>query len=428
MDASELSQGLEELGNLLKRIKEGLVRPARVLEDPKPEGDEYPAVRLEPLVKGEELMTALDLTSLKGGEFSSVASLDSSSRSLGSSVAHIVLSGGSAYSTSRGLITFPFDASGVPFALASYLDGLRQIAGSLTSPLVTLKNRAEYEYALDEVEVVDRTGSVTLDSLYDVNDIGDELRLSAENVLLDYLKDDLVVLDGPIIPTPVEVVTDLTMTVPVKREELNHWGKMTHRWSMAYIIKDRVEAVKGKRVVGVVKRLDQSFKLSKVPEVLRMLGVGRARLSDSAVLELLSERYCNVPFTACFLGPFRMSSHVRVEREDRGEVILDSVPDRFVGYVVLNVGVRSFFRVEAMEERLLFDALGEVFGRVSGNGLPTLIDVVDRHSKLVAKGLFLFAFQHLRDYVTFLHDTKLEALAVQEEVSRGLSLTLQAGQ
>ena len=428
MDASELSQGLEELGNLLKKIKEELVRPVKVLQAPKQEGDEYPAVRLEPLVKKEELMTALDLTSLNGGKFSSVASLDSSSRSLGSSVAYLVLSGGSAYSTSKGLITFPFDTSGVPFALASYLDGLRLIAESLTSPLVALKNRADYEYALDEVEVIDRAGNLSLDSLYDVSDIGDELRLSAENVLLDYLKDDLIVLDGPIIPTPVDLVTDLTMTVPVKREELNHWGKMTHRWSMAYILRDRVEAVRGKRVVGVVKRLDQSFKLSKVPEVLSMLGMGRARLSDSTMLELLSERYCNAPFSACFLGPFRMSSHVRVEREDRGEVIIESLPDRFVGYVVLNVGVRSFFRVEAMEERLLFDALGDVFGRISGNGLPTLIDVTDRYSKLVTKGLFLFAFQHLRDYVTFLHDTKLEALAVQEEVAKRLSLAPEVGQ
>ena len=71
-----------------------------------------------------------------------------------------------------------------------------------------------------------------------------------------------------------------------------------------------------------------------------------------------------------------------------------------MGYVVLNVGVRSFFRVEAMEEKLIYDTLRDVFGRVSGIGLSTLIDAVDRLSKLVTEGLLLLrlpASQGLRD-------------------------------
>lgn len=373
----------------------------------------------------------IPLRSLNTQPFTSVASIDSSSRLVRSSMTNLVISSGSAYSTLRGRLNYPFDVTGQFCAVAGSLKSLRDLESvskskGLQLSLVKLRNVAGYEYALDRVEVENaRTNRVEIDSLYDINDVSDELRLEAENALIETMnKEDLLILDGPVIPTVVEILEghEYLYKRPARLKELNHWGKMTHIWSMAEIVKKRKELLKRRKAVGVVKRLDLSFKLSKVDELAKALGISLdvfRQLRDVEILELVSRKFCDRPHSICTIGPLKIEHQSRVKRDDTGQEILNDTFTKYAYYAILNVpGVRSFFRIETTDRSLLDPAFETVFSRISDNGLPTYIDVVDRLAKRTASAAFVLTYDILKEYVTMAHDTKLEYFSTLSTINQ----------
>ncbi|MCG2909543.1 MAG: DNA double-strand break repair nuclease NurA, partial [Stygiolobus sp.] len=154
----------------------------------------------------------LDLFSINNGNgnFSSVLSLDSSSRILKSTFMDLVVIGASAFSTERGFYTFPFEVSGRYIGVASYLEILRRLEGAIKSGYLAFRNLVGYEYALDEVEM----DNGRVESLYHLDDVADELRVEAENNIIRSSKEDLLILDGPLFPTPRELSQSFVFSRP----------------------------------------------------------------------------------------------------------------------------------------------------------------------------------------------------------------------
>ncbi|QGR19558.1 DNA double-strand break repair nuclease NurA [Stygiolobus azoricus] len=355
----------------------------------------------------------------------SVASIDTSSKILRTTFLDLVVVGGTLYSTERDKIVFPFDAGGRYLGIASYLELIRTLKSSLNSPDLAFHNVLGYEFALDEVDVVTKEG-VKRESLYHLDDVADELRLEAENVLIRQVKEKLLVLDGPLFPTPIELSYSFQFGIPEEKDKIKHWGRLTHRWAYAALIKERLELIKGKDVVGVVKRLENSKKLKKTKGIANLIGsISVPDLSDAEILELISETQCSSVIGLCLVGPLEIKSEIYVKREDTDQVILEpkDIPTRYAYYAILKIpsGVQSFFRVESTSQTVLDSSIGVIFSNITSDILPTYISVVDNYSKRVAKSLFYISFNVLKDFITILHDSKLEAISISKEISSGLA-------
>ncbi|BCU71483.1 DNA double-strand break repair nuclease NurA [Stygiolobus caldivivus] len=366
----------------------------------------------------------LDLFSLKG-DGSSVASVDSSSRMLRTTFLDLVVVGGALYSTDRDRLIYPFDVSGRYIGVASYLEFLRILQKALNTVGIATANVVGYEFAVDEVEVETKEG-IRRESLYHLDDVADELRLEAENNLIrQATKEKLLILDGPLFPTPIELSSSFQFGLPKDRDVLKHWGRITHRWAYATLIKERLDMIKSRDVIGVVKRLENSRKLRQISGIGKFIGINRVPdLTDAELLELISEKQCNSTIGLCLIGPIRIVSEIDVKRDDIDQVIINAedIPERYAYYAILKIpgGIQTFFRIEGLNLSVLNNSLQEVFSGITKEMLPTYISFVDNYSKKVTKGLFYLSFNVLKDFITFLHDTKLEALNISQEINSGL--------
>ena len=373
-------------------------------------------------LEGGEKVKSLDakirkIDTVSKRENYSIASIDSSSRMLRSTFLDLIVIGASMYSTERGIITFPFDISGRYLGVASYLDVLRKLESELSDPSFALVNIVGYEYAVDEVEVITKMG-IKRESLYHLDDVADELRLEAENNLIKESKEELLILDGPLFPTPIELYSDFEFGIPKNKDEIKHWGRITHRWAYAQLIKERLDMIKKRKVIGVVKRLESSRKLRLIPEIRQILGInGIPDLNDAEVLEMISAKECNIG--VCLIGPFQLNTDLEVKREDVNQVVLSNIPEKYAYYAILKLpgGLQSFFRIESLDLNLLDEVVSIVFQDVTEDLLPTYISIVDSYAKKLAKGLYYLSFNVLKDFVTFLHDTRIEALSISREMS-----------
>jgi hypothetical protein len=357
----------------------------------------------------------LDLFSINNGNgnFSSVLSLDSSSRILKSTFMDLVVIGASAFSTERGFYTFPFEVSGRYIGVASYLEILRRLEGAIKSGYLAFRNLVGYEYALDEVEM----DNGRVESLYHLDDVADELRVEAENNIIRSSKEDLLILDGPLFPTPRELSQSFVFSRPKDYSRLNHYGRLTHRWAYGQLVKDRVDLITSRRAVGVVKRLENSKKLAMVSKELFGENMN---LNDTQILDLKSNSLCNSSHQLCLIGPLEIDTNIYVYREDTSTVVINGVPKRYAYYAILRIpaGVQTFFRLESMDLQVLSDSVMEVFSSITTSVLPSYIEKVDTMAKNVTKGLFYLSFNVLKDFITFLHDTKLEAVSIAQELNK----------
>jgi hypothetical protein len=373
----------------------------------------------------DDKIKRVDVFSPSGSDYS-VASIDTSSKILRTTFLDLVVVGGALYSTERDKIVFPFDTGGRYLGTASYLELIRTLKNSLHSPSLAFHNVVGYEFALDEVNVETKEG-VKRESLYHLDDVADELRLEAENILIRQVsKEKLLVLDGPLFPTPIELSYSFQFGVPEEKDKIKHWGRITHRWAYATLIKERLDLIKGKDVVGVVKRLENSRKLRRIPCLTKLIGsTGIPDLSDAEILELISETHCSSVIGLCLIGPLEIKSEIDVKREDIDQVVLTSkdLPTRYAYYAILKIPgeVQSFFRVESTSLTVLDNSIGAIFSSITSDILPTYISIVDNYSKRVTKGLFYISFNVLKDFITVLHDSKLEAISISKELSSGLA-------
>lgn len=397
---------LRQLGVSARQNSINSVVVQQVSESPKPESDK---IRVETLEEFKIFNLSLN-NAVNGVNFSSIASLDSSSRLMRSTFISLGIVGGTVKSDTKGILNFPFDIDGKFVYSISYLELMRKLANG-NFKRVEFKNPVGYEYAFDEVEYEDSSN----DSLYDVNDMLDEARLRVENELIKSVNDDLLIIDGPIYPTPIELVPTVLTNFPKDKDSLKHWGKPTHRWSIASLILERVKLLKDRKAIGIVKRLENSRKLGKVIPGLR-------GLADNEVLDIISEKNCsNVIYPdLCVVGPLKLVVDISVRRDDTSQVILtpNDLPPRYSYYVIVRIpgGIKSFFRVESFDLNVLQNALPIVFSTITYSVLPLWIEQVDNSAKRVAKGLFYLSFNVLKDILSFLHDTKLAAIQISREI------------
>ncbi|AAY80481.1 hypothetical protein ATY89_00835 [Sulfolobus acidocaldarius] len=403
---------LNEVQKELRKLGEKTRQSVRNLTIPSPQKTQVPGEeRFIINTLPEFKIDKINISSFQSVNFSSIASLDTSSKLLRSTFLHIGITGGAIKSERNGVLYHPLNIQDKFIFPITYLDVSRNLVEE-NLQMVELKNVMGFEYAIDEVLYED--GNVN--TLYDVEDMLDEARLYTENQLMKTIQDDLLIVDGPIYPTPVELMPTFFSSFPKQKDEIKHWGKATHRWSMAKLIKDRISVLENRKAVGVVKRLENSRKLNKIfPDM--------GRLTDIEVLDLLSERQCsNVIYPEiCVIGPFKLTTKVSVTREDSGNVILseNELKDRYAYYVILKLYgfTRSFFRIESFDLNVLNDSIPVVFGNVSYSSLPVWIDEVDRRAKEVVRALFYLSFEELNDILSFLHDTKLEAIEIGKTLS-----------
>lgn len=424
VEVSEIKASLEGLGKLLAVAADMVPVLAGAL--PSQElGEEY-SRRVEFL--SDAKAERIDLGSLREGRFSSVASLDSSSRVVESPTASLVVVAGAAYSTLRGHLVYPLNVHGTYLGVASYLAVLREIEPAVASMTgIAVRNRAGYYYALDEVEVVTRQGAAR-GRLYEVNDAADELRLEAENALLAALYgEDLVVVDGPLVPTPAKLVMDpldpRLAGLPAEVDKLGHYGRMTHAWALAYILWERVKLLRSARaVVGVVKRLSNSRKLSVAEGAEGVLGF-KAYVPDDVAMEHFARRTCTSRLQLCLVGPLRISSSVRVERLDtRQEALAEGdIPDRYAYYVALRLsGAQAFYRLEALDVETLDESVAEVFSGVTSSVIPERVHVADLLAKKASTALFYLSYEVLSDLLALSYDTRVEASEAARRIAEKL--------
>jgi len=342
---------------------------------------DYQSVEPQEEIKVEGLgeVKSVSLTGSSTGQPRlTVFAVDSSTRYLRDTSVGMVLLGMSTYSTTDGLKLYPYDGKSRFIGLWANEGVLKELEKVIDKDYVAVRNRVGDYYEERSYPYLD--------------DVADELRFESETEALKTANADLVIVDGPIYPTPLELVADFNYSPGNLR--------VSHRRSYALLIKDRLDVVKGKRVLGVVKRLEKSRKLYKVKEVNDFLG-NLPSMPDPEVMRMLYSKLCKGE-QVCAFGPFKLEYDISVEG------ILQGVPPKYAYYVVVRrvVGPWSFFRVEALDMDSLNYA-GVVFSRLTERGIPTWIEVVDRASKKVSASLFVIGYRIASQFLDIIHDDKL---------------------
>ncbi|AWR96159.1 hypothetical protein DFR86_00425 [Acidianus sulfidivorans JP7] len=344
--------------------------------------------------------------------YDSIAAIDSSSRYLRDVTVNNVLVGLSIYSSKKGFILGPYNVNTPYLGISSYRKILESI--SIDDPYIRVKNAVGYPFVADP------------DNEYKIDDIADELRTESENIGISVVDDhDLIILDGPIYPTPLEL-TGLF--------ELQTEARVCHRIAYAKLVKDRIEKVKNKNVIGIVKRLENSKKLASdeaVVEAFRKKGLKIYGLKDPTILELIDQYFCRESergskstFYMCAVGPFKIDYKLSVKDDlkcyNGEETVLENPPSKYAYYVILRVPYYSpsFFRVESFKKDMEKE-LSTAFSRVSERLIPTYIELVDNMSKRVSAGLFIYAYEVASNYLSIIHDDKLAFSSVAAQFLSG---------
>jgi hypothetical protein len=267
--------------------------------------------------------------------FPSFAYLDSSSRVITVRGANVYMA--SLYvNTGRGHIAIPLETP-VPFMAVKASDQVVQEIESSLPHLVRTRNVNGVPYLED----------------YKDDNVLDELRISLENYAIN--SQDLTVVDGPIYPGPF-------------------LGMVSEPYRSAFetlITQRRVD-----RLVGVVKRLNMSRKLS------RLLGIEGT--DDVVVMELGKGR--DVYVTPVLREDYRLS---------------DRTLPRYMAYV--KVG-DSPFRVESADPSLLCGGVVTALRHPSYRGIPSFIEAADRLSRRLSAATFLISFTYAREMVGVNYD------------------------
>ncbi|NPA97961.1 MAG: DNA double-strand break repair nuclease NurA [Crenarchaeota archaeon] len=235
----------------------------------------------------------------------------------------------------------------------------------------------------------------------------DELRLVIENYILssilgkqNYLGSRVILLDGPIYMVP-KLVTMYAYLKPPSRGRIDDYIA-----SWKTIVKHRIDLLKHKDsdtlVYGIVKRLDNSYILSRIDPARLTHG---ARINDQAYLILFTQKvFKNAIAKPFIIGPIKIDPP-----KELGEI-----PPKIIYYVGLprhkytaNTGVApyGFYRVEFLAEELrnilkkydkpyipsLMDSL------ISGTVIPLSILIADKIAKDVSRGIANYFIRLLED-------------------------------
>ncbi|BAB66068.1 DNA double-strand break repair nuclease NurA [Sulfurisphaera tokodaii] len=297
----------------------------------------------------------------------SIASIDSSSRYLRDPSVNMVFVGLGVYSNIKGIKVGPFDIDINFMAIGTFEELLKEFNPESG---VRVKNYVNKYFTED----------------YRIDDIADELRLEAENVGLKENRNthDLVIVDGPLFPTPLEL----------SELELQSEGRKRHQEAYLQLTKDRISILRN-NVVGVVKRLETSQKLYKVDKVKQLLGI-RYPINDA---EILNQIRIKTEFKRGLLGPFKI--------EFKSKYF--DAPTRYAYYLILTnpIGMSSYFRIESLSLDSLEELTPYIVNRISERLIPTYIEIADNLSKRVSASLFITAYQILSRIISVIHDDKL---------------------
>lgn len=387
----EIRKNIMKVIEEASRAKSNL--PEKVIDT---SGDpEHESLELENVMKIELLndFTPLAYPLSLEQEFDNIAAIDSSSRYLRDFSINHVFVGLAIYSSKKGFIDGPYTIKSPYLALSSYKEILEQVEKVIPDEGVRIKNAINYHFVNEE------------GNEYKIDDIADELRTEAENKALSQVLDhELVILDGPIYPTPLELTGQV---------ELSTEARFCHKIAYAKLVKDRISLLRD-NVVGVVKRLENSKKLSREEKIVKEFekkGKRIENLRDPDVLELIDKYFCRKEGSyVCVVGPFKIDYNLRVEGSGNchdKQVILSNPPTKYAYYVILRKPYYppSYFRVEGI--RISEKVLNTVFSRVSERLIPTYIELVDRRSKKISASLFIYAYEVASTRLSIIHDDKL---------------------
>ncbi len=307
-------------------------------------------------------------------EISEISSVDSSTRYLRDTTVGIVMTGMAIFSSKKGLLLAPYDKEIRFLGISANKEILKKIENIINKKHIAITN-----YVGDY-----------FDENYRLDDVADELRLESENSAIDDMN-GLIIMDGPVYPTPLELTSVF---------EFKNTSRETHRKAYASLVRDRLNKINDKKVIGIVKRLENSKKLYKLKEIQKILGK-LPPITDPEVLRLLYPKLCDGE-TICILGPFMLSYQIDVEG------ILKDVPPKYAYYVIIKrvVGPSSFFRVESLSLDTL-QYIKSIFSRISIRGIPTWIEIVDTASKKISSSLFIIGYEISSSFLDIIHDDKL---------------------
>ncbi|MUM64829.1 hypothetical protein D1867_06135 [Acidianus infernus] len=328
-------------------------------------------------------------------EFNSIASLDSSTRYLRDISVNLVILGMSIYSNRKGFIDFPITKEIPYIGVNTY----RKILDKISTGMNFIKMKNEINYPFDEN--------------YKLDDVADEMRTEAENIGLSevIIDHDLVILDGPIYPTPLELTEEL---------DLSSTSRLCHQLAYASLVNKRISLLRD-NVIGVVKRLENSGKLwkdEKIMDEFKKRGKNIKGLKDPTILELIDYEFCRKSGRhsyACIIGPFKIDYNLHVEgpkdchKADGNTTYLSNVPAKYAYYVILRKPYvpTTYFRIEGLNKDFLERGMRTALSRLSNRLIPTFIELVDNRAKRISAGLFITAYEVASSYLSIIHDDKL---------------------
>ncbi|TRM99731.1 hypothetical protein DJ527_08225 [Sulfolobus sp. F1] len=301
-----------------------------------------------------------------------IASIDSSSRYLRDASINMVLVGAASYSNVKGKKLGPYNVLTPFLGISTYKDILVNFQNEAG---IRIKNFVNEYFGED----------------YKIDDMADELRVESENLMLKETinSHDLVVLDGPLYHTPLELSTI----------NLSNSSRYSHQKAYAKLVEDRISLLKD-NIIGVVKRLENSYKLGKIEAISRILNKDVKGQKDPDILKLIDLKLCkDKPY--CLVGPIKLTFSSQ---------IISNAPDRYVYYLIVKnlVGMTSFFRIESIRIDALENYTPYIISRISERLIPTYIELADNLSKRVSSSLFILAYEIASRYLSIIHDDKLE--------------------
>ncbi len=385
-----LTSLLQELQAVFRKIREGLEDV--IVEKAHRTLDEILDIRgiVEVGGSSEELLASLREVVENTGEIgfeSSLVFIDSSSRSIGFNPLRVTISA-VAVKTRRGLVVEPYNIVNWRFiAVKSIRPVLERI--EKTSNIIRVRNPCGVYY----------------DEEYKDDNIGDELRLDMENRALRELvpRDHVVVLDGPVYPTP-EVI----------------FYSNNNKYAKAFLelIKKRLEIIHSMNtlVLGFVKRTEYSRKLWRNNEVRRLIkdltGKEISNVPDPVIVEYIVEKKVRPRIGEWWiLGPF----YVRYDSK-----LLE--PKAFYYIARRTIHGYNVYRVEVLEKD--YSGMREVVEKIiagllentSLRGIPLGIELVDKASRKTTAALYLL----LREYLSGILSIAYDELGREADIMREL--------
>jgi len=268
------------------------------------------------------------------------------------------------------------------------------------------------------------------DSEYNVFQMVDEIRFSLETAALKFIAElvkdgqmfsSIVIIDGPVYPTP---------RVCFRKDDPPYV-----KYKMAYkrLIMERINVVReleshGIGVVGIVKRLSDSYKLYRNAEINELFSKifgfkGRLeKVPDDWIINEISNKLKlhKLRFPLCF-GPFSL------EIFDKNFNALFSpkkAPEKimFYAHIPYNpfVSHASIVRIEMLKKT--FEMYPNVVDLIIATtfdpkrGIPASLSITDRLSRIGSAKLFLELSSILEQYMILPYETKLDIDQTKREL------------